>query len=161
MVESLDKIYRWVWWNLLIRSTDEYGGIFWWDLQMIMVISFDEIYRWVWWNLLMRSTDEYGRISWWDLQMNMVRSSLISQSCPEDDKSRLRKSSRSLLHNESLVYIGILAAPYLGCFHWEKMELPHVQEILASLYLEWPDYLNKLEIIELLLINTLAAPRPQ
>ena len=64
MVESLDEIYRWVWLNLLMRSTDEYGWISWWDLQMSMVESLDEIYRWVWWNLLMRSTYEYGGISW-------------------------------------------------------------------------------------------------
>ena len=54
-----------------MRSTDEYGGISWWDLQMSMVSSLDEIYKWVWWYLL------------------------ISQSCPKGDRSRPHRSSWS------------------------------------------------------------------
>ena len=154
MVESPDKIYRWVWWNLLIRSTDEYGGISLWDLQMSMVKYLDEIYRWVWWNLLMRSTDEYGRISWWDLQMNMVRSNLISQSCPED-------GNPVLVNPHDL---------FFTMSHWSILVfwLLHILGVsierrwsFRMSKRSWPDYMNKLEIIELLLINTLAAPRPQ
>ena len=37
MVKSPDEIYRWVWWNLLMRFTDKKGWISWWDLQMSMM----------------------------------------------------------------------------------------------------------------------------
>ena len=69
---------------------------------MSMVESLDEIYRRVWWNLLMISTDEYGEISWF---LNHVQ-----------------RTTDPVL----LVYIGILTAPYIGCLHWNKMELLHV-----------------------------------
>ena len=44
-----------------------------------------------------------------------------------------------------------LAPPYLGCLHWEKMELLHVLGILAALCLKCPYYMNQIKIIELLL----------
>ena len=103
MVESLDEIYRWVWWNTLMRSTDEYGGVPWWDLQMSMVESLDEIYSWVWWTLVMRSTDEYDDISW---SLNHVRRTIDPVLVDHHDLF-FTWSHWSILH-------GILAAPYLG-----------------------------------------------
>ena len=55
---------------------------------------------------------------------------LVSQSCPEEDRSQPHRSSWSHW------CILVMAAPYLVCLHWEKMELLPILEILAALYLE-------------------------
>ena len=67
---------------------------------------------------------------------------LVSHSCLEDYRSRPSRFSWSLFHLESLVYIGILSARYLGCLcrknQLKNMELLYVLEVLAALYLGCP-----------------------
>ena len=69
-------------------------------------------------------------------QIHLSVDLLVSQG----ERSLPHISSWSLFHLESLFYIGILAALYIECLPWEKMELLHVIEILFALYLECPYY---------------------